>query len=481
MGTDTEHPPEEAGKLPTGRVARTARVGGLVTGQGVRWAGMRAANRVRTPERAEAAERRAHHRARQRARRPARPDARRGDEGRADALDGRLRRPPRTSSRTSCSASSPPCATASPPVPFDRLREAPAQGARRAARATCSRSSTSARSPPPRSARSTARRRSTATTSRSRSSTRASPRRSRPTCATRCCCCRWSSGWPRAWTPRRWRRRCASASAEELDYELEAQNQRRIARLVRGHPFVSVPRGPHGPLDPARAGHRVRRGRAIRGRPPRGRSRRATATARSSSASSSACSTATGSRSATRTRATTCCAPTGASCFLDFGLLRDIDRDRVAAEAAIAHAVARRGMPRALKAALVAGGYLPADRADAVDAELALRLMRRAIRWYAVPGERRFSTERGRARPQRRAARTPSSGPRSATRSTSSRCRPESDAHPADARASSRSCCTACAPAPTGARSRPSTCTASRRRRRSGEAEADWLRSRGRA
>src|SRR6266581_4433127 len=46
----------EAGKLPTGRVARTARVGGLVTGQGVRWAGMRAANRVRTPARAAAAE-----------------------------------------------------------------------------------------------------------------------------------------------------------------------------------------------------------------------------------------------------------------------------------------------------------------------------------------------------------------------------------------------------------------------------------------
>src|ERR1700704_714238 len=46
----------EAGRLPKGRVARTARVGGLVTGQGVRWAGMKAANRVRTPERAAAAE-----------------------------------------------------------------------------------------------------------------------------------------------------------------------------------------------------------------------------------------------------------------------------------------------------------------------------------------------------------------------------------------------------------------------------------------
>src|SRR6476469_6630848 len=46
-----------AGRRPTGRLARTARVGGLVTGQGLRWAGMRTANRVRTPERAAAAER----------------------------------------------------------------------------------------------------------------------------------------------------------------------------------------------------------------------------------------------------------------------------------------------------------------------------------------------------------------------------------------------------------------------------------------
>src|SRR4029453_14842952 len=46
----------EAGRLPTGRLARTARVGGLVTGQGLRWAGMRTANRVRTPQRAAAAQ-----------------------------------------------------------------------------------------------------------------------------------------------------------------------------------------------------------------------------------------------------------------------------------------------------------------------------------------------------------------------------------------------------------------------------------------
>src|SRR5258707_5075755 len=56
MATEAEEPPLEAGKLPTRRLARTARVGGLVTGQGLRWAGMRTANRVRTPERAAAAQ-----------------------------------------------------------------------------------------------------------------------------------------------------------------------------------------------------------------------------------------------------------------------------------------------------------------------------------------------------------------------------------------------------------------------------------------
>src|SRR3954466_12441277 len=48
-------PPVEAGRLPTGRIARTARVGSLVTGKGLRWAGMTTANRGRSPEHAAAA------------------------------------------------------------------------------------------------------------------------------------------------------------------------------------------------------------------------------------------------------------------------------------------------------------------------------------------------------------------------------------------------------------------------------------------
>jgi hypothetical protein len=72
----------------------------------------------------------------------------------------------------------------------------------------------------------------------------------------------------------------------------------------------------------------------------------------------------------------------------------------VAGERAIALAV-RNEDAAALKAALVAGGYLPAARADAVDSDWALSGMRMAIKWYAVPGERRFSpngARRGRDR-----------------------------------------------------------------------------------
>src|SRR6202050_4460720 len=56
MSGQADDSPPEAGRLPTGRLARTARGGGLVSGQGLRWAEMRTANRVRTPERAAAAQ-----------------------------------------------------------------------------------------------------------------------------------------------------------------------------------------------------------------------------------------------------------------------------------------------------------------------------------------------------------------------------------------------------------------------------------------
>ena len=93
--------------------------------------------------------------------------------------------------------------------------------------------------------------------------------------------------------------------------------------------------------------------------------------------------------------------PDGRVGFLDYGLVREAGVPRIAAERAIAAAV-RAGDGPALKSALVAGGYLRSERADLVDNELALQLMRRATRWYAVPGQRRFSGEQGAPRPRPR-------------------------------------------------------------------------------
>jgi predicted unusual protein kinase regulating ubiquinone biosynthesis (AarF/ABC1/UbiB family) len=92
--------------------------------------------------------------------------------------------------------------------------------------------------------------------------------------------------------------------------------------------------------------------------------------------------------------------PDGRVGFLDFGLLRDVSATRADAERALAHAV-RAGDAAALKSALVAGAYLTPEGAARVDDELALKLTRRATRWYAVPGERRVSgaqSRRGRER-----------------------------------------------------------------------------------
>ncbi|HZB74721.1 MAG TPA: AarF/ABC1/UbiB kinase family protein [Solirubrobacteraceae bacterium] len=47
--------PDEPRQPPTSRIARSARLGGLVAGQSARWVGTRAANVVRTPERADEA------------------------------------------------------------------------------------------------------------------------------------------------------------------------------------------------------------------------------------------------------------------------------------------------------------------------------------------------------------------------------------------------------------------------------------------
>ena len=387
-----EDPPPEAGKLPSGRVARTVRVGGLVTGQGMRWAGMRAANRVRTPERAAAAEN-------------ARTAAlvselveqlgqMRGaamkvgqmlsmaeldglPEDQQDELQRKL-----ATLRDDI-----------PPVPFARLEKlmrkefgAPlntvfsefderafaAASIGQVHRATTvDGQEVVAKVQYPGVAE--------AVETDLRNAVVLLPLVKR-----------LAPGLDGKALAAELRERVS----EELDYELEAQNQRRIERLMRGHPFVRVPR-----VYTALSTRRVlvseyvdgQRFEVVRraGEPERDRYgeivfrfyfglayRNRIALGDPHPGNYLLC-------------------PDGRVCFLDFGLLRDLDRARVDQERAIALA-ARDRHAQALKTALIDGGYLPASRADAVDADFALRLMRRAIKWYAVPGPRRFSGDHAR-------------------------------------------------------------------------------------
>ncbi len=387
-----EDPPLEAGKLPTGRVARTARVGGLVTGQGMRWAGMRAANRVRTPERAAAAENE----------RTAalvnqlveQLGQMRGaamkvgqmismvefdglPEEQQDELQHKL-----ATLRDDV-----------PPVPFARLEKllrrefgvplqqvfsefderafaAASIGQVHRAR-TVDGDDVVAKVQYPGVAE--------AVETDLRNAMLLLPLVKR-----------LAPGLDAKAMAAEMRERIA----EELDYELEAQNQRRIERLMRGHPFIRVP---HVHLDLSTRRVLVteyvegERFEAVRRADEAQRDRFGEIVLRFFFGLLYRDRIALGDPHP----GNYLLGPDGRVWFLDYGLLRDVDPARVAAEREIALAVRDRDAS-ALKAALVGGGYLPASRADAVDPEFALRLMRRAIEWYAVPGEHRFSPSRER-------------------------------------------------------------------------------------
>jgi predicted unusual protein kinase regulating ubiquinone biosynthesis (AarF/ABC1/UbiB family) len=176
---------------------------------------------------------------------------------------------------------------------------------------------------------------------------------------------------------------------EELDYEFEAQNQRRIERLLRGHPFMRVPRV-WTELSTRRvlvseylAGERFE---AVRAADEHTRDRYGEIVFRFFFGLLYRDRIALGDPHP----GNYLWLPDGSVGFFDFGLLRTVDERHLASERAIARAVRDEDAP-ALKLALVTSGYLPADRAEAVDDAFALRLMRGATRWYAVPGEHRFS------------------------------------------------------------------------------------------
>lgn len=389
MAARADDPPREAGKLPTGRIARTARVGGLVTGQSLRWAGMRTANRVRTPERAAAAQsERTAALVRQlvdqlgQMRGAAMKvgqmismvefDGLGDDE--QDDLQRRL-----ASLRDDV-----------PPVPFADLeklvrrelggplqhvfsdfdeRAFAAASIGQVHRATTvDGDDVVVKIQYPGVAE--------AVETDLRNATLLLPlvRRLAPGLDARALAAE-----------------LRERIGEELDYELEAANQRRIERLMRGHPFVRIPRV-HLDLCTRRVlvseyvdGERfevVRRADEAR------RDRYGEIVFRFFFGLLYRDRIALGDPHPGNYLA----CPDGRVCFLDFGLVREADAARVDDERAIARAVRDRDAA-ALKTALEAGGYLPADRADAVDADLALQLMRMATKWYAEPGERRFSPD----------------------------------------------------------------------------------------
>ncbi|MCW3008002.1 MAG: hypothetical protein JWP17_2628 [Solirubrobacterales bacterium] len=389
MSAESDDPPPEAGRLPTGRIARTARVGGLVTGQSLRWAGMRTANRVRTPEKAAAA----------RSERTAalvnqlvdQLGQMRGAAMKVGQMismvefDG-LPEEEQDELQRKLAA----LRDDVPAVPFAKLEKLMRQelgGPLKSVFADFDERAFAAASI------GQVHRATTldgddvvvkiqypgvaeAVETDLRNATLLLPLVKR-----------LAPGLDARALATEMRERIG----EELDYELEAQHQRRIERLVRRHPFVRIPRV-YTDLSTRRVlvseyveGERFE---VVRRADEATRDRYGEIVFRFFLGLLYRDRIALGDPHPGNYLL---CAD-GRVCFLDFGLLRDVDEARVSVERAISVAVRDADAP-ALKAALLAAGYLPADRADAVDADWALRLMRGAIGWYNVPGYRRFSPD----------------------------------------------------------------------------------------
>src|SRR6516165_8866142 len=363
MAAQADDPPPEAGKLPSGRLGRTARVGGLVTGQGLRWAGMRTANRVRTPERAAAAQ----------SERTAALVQQLVDqlgqmrgaamkvgqmismvefdglpEDEQDELQRRL-----AALRDDV-----------PPVPFAKLEKLMRQEfggpLRRVFREFDERAFAAASIGQVHRA-TTIDGDDVAVKIQYPGVAEAVDTDLRNAMMLLPLVKRLAPGLDAKALAAEMRERIS----EELDYELEAQNQRRIERLMRGHPFVRVPR-----VDTSLSTRRVlvteyvdgERFEAVRRIDEPQRDRYGEIVFRFFFGLLYRDRIALGDPHP----GNYLLCPDGHVCFLDFGLLRDVDAARLSAERSIALAVRHKDADE-LKAALVAGGYLPASRADAVD------------------------------------------------------------------------------------------------------------------
>jgi len=180
---------------------------------------------------------------------------------------------------------------------------------------------------------------------------------------------------------------------EELDYEIEAQNQRRVGRAFRGHPFITIPG-----VDTSLSTRRVLVTDFVDGRafeqvkrlPEAERDRFAEIQFRFFYGLVTREHNAAGDPHP----GNTLLAPDGRVVFLDFGFIRRMDPDYLAEERALARAVIA-GHADAVKASLAHLGYLPEP--ERFVAEDLLEQLRMAGEWYFEPGFRRLDPEYVRA------------------------------------------------------------------------------------
>jgi predicted unusual protein kinase regulating ubiquinone biosynthesis (AarF/ABC1/UbiB family) len=176
---------------------------------------------------------------------------------------------------------------------------------------------------------------------------------------------------------------------EELDYEIEAQNQRRVGRAFRGHPFITVPG-----VDTSLSTRRVLVTDFVEGLafeevkrlPEAERDRFAEIQFRFFYGLVTREHIAAGDPHP----GNTLLAPDGRVVFLDFGFIRRMDPAYLEDERVLARAVIA-GDADAVKDSLAHLGYLPEpDRFVAADL---LEQLRMAGEWYFEPGFRRLSPQ----------------------------------------------------------------------------------------
>jgi predicted unusual protein kinase regulating ubiquinone biosynthesis (AarF/ABC1/UbiB family) len=177
--------------------------------------------------------------------------------------------------------------------------------------------------------------------------------------------------------------------SDELDYELEAQHQRRLERRFRGHPHVLVAR-----VHTALSTRRVLvtdyveglDGQAIERLPEAERDRVGELVFRFYLGLAWRDGIAAG-----EPHADNCVlCPDGRLGLLDFGLLRDVDRSHVEAERGVMRAIAR-GDAAGVHDGLARLGYLPEP--EAVEPDALLEHLAAAGAWLLTPGFRRLAPD----------------------------------------------------------------------------------------